>query len=340
MSKLLNWDSPKVNAKYKAETINGISYTLWKQALWKYIHRIDLGLGTLNILKCVKEKKMKSNLLNNIILMMTEEVSINNATLPIAMKELYLLFKSTEDFTYVKKMYILISNSDKCRLITDIKATFILTPYPIKDLNYLATIHKKMAPEYGEMYNFTYTLEETLVLMKECLLSDDRSKSLMYLSYYIRVGYIKLSGAQKLWRMLHQVIVNQSPILKDIIESLRYFYVNISREEKIYYLYQAFLTVIYRDTIDLTLNDHQSVSTEIQTKFPLKETTFIEIEEESECTKFKSDVWRNYYVTFNHLLSLYNENVLEEEPEGSTFLEYTEDIQYAEEEIVQCLDEE
>jgi len=66
MSKLLNWDTPKVNAKYKAETINGISYTLWKQALWKYIHRLDLGLGTLNILKCVKEKKMKSNLQSNI----------------------------------------------------------------------------------------------------------------------------------------------------------------------------------------------------------------------------------------------------------------------------------
>ncbi len=340
MSKLLNWDSPKVNAKYKAETINGISYTLWKQALCKYIHRIDLGLGTLNILKCVKEKKMKSNLLNNIILMMTEEVSVNNATLPIAMKELYLLFKSTEDFTHIKKMYILISNSDKCRLISDIKATFILKPYPIKDSNYLATVHKKMAPEYEEMYNFTHNIEETIFIMKECLLSDDRSKSLMYLSYYIRVGYIKLSGAQKLWRMLHQVIVNQSPILKDIIESLRYFYVNISREEKIYYLYQAFLTVIYRDTIDLTLNDHQSVSTEIQTKFPLKETTFIEIEFSPECTKFKNDTWRNYYTAFNHLLSLYNENALEEEPGESAFLEYTEDIQYVEEEIVQCLDEE
>jgi len=340
MSKLLNWDTPKVNAKYKAETINGISYTLWKQALWKYIHRLDLGLGTLNILKCVKEKKMKSNLLNNILLMMVEEVSINNATLPIAMKELYLLFKSTEDFSYIQKMYILISNSPKCRLISDIKAAFVLSPYPLKDRTYLMTCHKKIAQEYELMYSFTYTLDETLVLMKECLCSDDKTKVLIYLSYYIRVKYIALSGAQKLWRMLQQVIVNESPILKEIIESLRYFYVNITREEKIYYLYQAFLTVIYRDNLELTLNDHTSIITEIQTKFPLKETTFIEIEENTECTKFKNVTWRNYYISFNHLLSLYNENALEEEPEESTFLEYTEDTQYVEEEIVQCQDEE
>jgi hypothetical protein len=327
MKKPPTWDNPKIIAKYKAETINGVPFTLFKLALQKFMRKkeLSLGLGTLNILKHVTEQKMKSNLLNRMILAMTEDVNIHNPMLPIKMKELYINYKSTGDFTNIQNMYIILYNSDKCRIIHDIKSTFALSPYYISDLKFFEVTHTEMAPEYAFMYKFTYTQEETLDLIKDKLI-DKSYDVFIYLSYYIRKKYIALSGAQKVWRILNKMV---EPPVKDIIESLRYFYVNLTHTEKIYYLYHAILIVINIDKLDLT---PVTIPTETyRVKFPLIDNKFPDyVSDENddivdESIVYKNPVFRNYQITFKHLLSIYNENeigiIQEESVEELSFLE-------------------
>jgi hypothetical protein len=335
------WDNPKIIAKYKAETINGVSFTLFKMALRKFMlmKELSLGLGTLEILKHITEQKMRSNLLNKMILSMTEDVNIHNPMLPITMKELYIDYKNTGDFTNIKNMYILLYNSDKCRIIHDIKATYALSPYYISDLKFFENTHAEMAPEYAFMYKFTYTQEETLDFIKEKLI--DRSYDVfIYLSYYIRKKYIALSGAQKIWRILNKIA---DPSIKDIIESLRFFYVKFTITEKIYYLYHAILLVINIDKLILTpviipSEPGRSKCPLIDNKFPeYISDDNIDIIDES--TVYKNPIHRNYQITFKHLLSIYNENELGPLQEESAFSESVEETVSLQEEYYEVQEE-
>jgi hypothetical protein len=147
----------KVVTKFRSESINDIPFSVYKSTIQKFLRRNHLkkGLGTLKILinfdnGTPEGDKLVSNIINRHIVMMSEEISINNPTLPVLMKNLYDEFLISRGYNLIYSMYKELCNSKKCRLLSDLKSTFNLQPYYLADKEVLQQMHEKIIKKYFE----------------------------------------------------------------------------------------------------------------------------------------------------------------------------------------------
>ncbi len=319
-----------VSTKFRHENINGISLSVFKSAIQKFLRRDEryMGLGTLKIMEnfdmdTKESDKIISNIINRMIVMMSEEIGINNAMLPVLMKTLYENFLETKDYEIVYEMYNSLCNSEKCRLLSDIKTTFNLMPYPSDDLNDLELKHIKLISENKEivkMYDYIYDSDVTLLKIKKSLLSESKKyDSFIYLSHYLRENYHLKNGFSKLWKIVIGVSCEKT---LPIIQALKYFYTKMTHKEKFLYFYQAMHTIIHKDELSYEPLKYSKplkecfVYTLLDIKFPdyvydihtgnnKKNTVDFALEGayvKNECVKFKNDEWRKNYIKFKKML--------------------------------------
>lgn len=274
------WKVSNVDRRYRCESIDGIKLSVYKSAIQKYMRRnkCGKGLGTLRLMSNFNDgsdegNKIVSNIVNRMIAMMSEDVGISNATLPIKMRILYEKFLEVRNYNYLYIMYKELCISNKCRLLSDLKSTYNLMPYYLKDMKKLKSLHKKIICEEQvplcNMYDMNMTEEETLKKIDQCL----KVKSydvFVYVSHYMLRDYISGRGGLKIWNV---IMNNASEEVVDIVEALKYFYTKMTHKEKYLYIYQSILTILHESTLDLEISRYEKITSE-DFKYPLKDHKF------------------------------------------------------------------
>jgi hypothetical protein len=202
-------------------------------------------------------------------------------------------------------------------------------PYLSDDMNDLNLKHNKLISENKEivkMYDFLYDSDDTLIKIKESMSSKSKKyDSFIYLSHYFRKNYHARNGFSKLWKIVKDMsCVKTLPI----IESLKYFYTKMTHKEKFLYYYQAIHTIIHKEELNYEPVKYSKTSKDCYVfsfpdiKFPdyvydihtgnnKKNTVDFALEGayvKNECTKFKNDTWRKYYIEFKKMLENIKEN--------------------------------
>jgi hypothetical protein len=166
-------------------TYNDYSPNELKSALQKYIRRKELDkarycLVELDLFSLVEQsskatdkekksaKRLRTNLVNRLIAIMSEDIGICNPFLPIKMWKLYDMWRIHRDSdlgrTYLIGMLDLLLVHKRLRLISHYKSVYNLAPYYIDDksFNVLDAIHKKLlkdgnhSHEYDMMYGHNH----------------------------------------------------------------------------------------------------------------------------------------------------------------------------------------
>lgn len=91
------------NTKFRCENVDGITLSVIKSALQKFIRRNELELGTrlltltrgFDNLDCKDSKKIISNIVNRLVVSSCEEVNINDVNSVIMIYNLYKNFTET-----------------------------------------------------------------------------------------------------------------------------------------------------------------------------------------------------------------------------------------------------
>jgi hypothetical protein len=210
------------------------------------------GLGTLRLMSNFNDgsddgNKLVSNIINRQIVMMSEEISINNPNLPVLMKRLYERFLMSRNYNFIYVMYKELCKSGKCRLLSDLKATFNLKPYYLDNAEALQKNHEKIIANedspLSELYQLELTEEETLKLIKQSLLGSSYD-AFVYVSHYLLKDYIAGRGGPKLWKVIVSCASEES---EETVNALKFFYIKMTHKEKMLYLYQAMLTIIHQE---------------------------------------------------------------------------------------------
>jgi hypothetical protein len=277
--------------KFRSESINGISFAVYKSAIQKFVRRDECkkGLTVLKILRNFEKdekngKKLVSNIINRLVVMMSEEISINNALLPVKFRKMYEEFEKGRNYEIIYKMYVELCLSRKCRLLSDLKAAYINKGKEIEELE----------------------IEDLLKLIEKNIKKYD---VFIYISYYLNKEF----SIQKLWKLIIKC-TNAENV--EIITSLKYFYTKMTHKEKKLYLFQSILTIINWDELrkekesieesvvsmeefeefsgnfpDYVYDMHTGNKKKNRTDF-VNEGAYIV----NECTKYKNEEWRKMYI--------------------------------------------
>lgn len=327
----------KISSAYRYENINGVKLDVFKSAIQKFLRRSEYkkGLGTLKILRQYETlenaegNKIITNILNRIVVMMTEEVNINNPMLPVLMQDLYTKFHVTRNYIYLYVMYKTVALSKKCRLISDIKTRFNLEPYYEAANRTISVLdeHKKLIENESEplksMYNKQYPFNSTYV--------NNFTDELQNKNYDAYVSLHKIfSNKSEVWKAIISVANKTgNKNLQQVINSLQFFNKKMTHKEKPLYMYQAVLTLILRDQLTFIPVELCKVSLNKDFENPfvpgkdnifpdyvydvhtsagrnLKKTAFDFAMEGSlvtdECTEFLNVEWRANYIKFKKMI--------------------------------------
>jgi hypothetical protein len=117
-----------------------------------------------------RARSLRTNLINRLVVMISEEVNIHSIGLSVAALDMYQKWRATRDHEESRQHLLLfysrLLTSEKCRIIRDYKTIFNLPPYylPGSQWGRLVTLHKKLLKEQGpELYKLNYKQEVSSV---------------------------------------------------------------------------------------------------------------------------------------------------------------------------------
>lgn len=186
----MEFKAKNVATTFRNENIDGIHFSVFKSAMQKFIRRDEhsMGLGTMMMLKNFDTPdgaKLVSNIINRNIIIMSEEVGINEPMLPVVFRNMHEKFIKSRDYQIVIDMYLLLCKSKKCRLVSDVKTFYLLSPYS----KIQEKIHKKMILDEDPFLMNIHTLDletdELIVKIREQLLEKSYN-TFVYLSLYLK----------------------------------------------------------------------------------------------------------------------------------------------------------
>ena len=268
---------------YRAErTYNDYKPGDLKSALQKYIRRkeadkaryclIDLDLFSLveesdkSTGKQIKDaKRMRTNMVNRLIAIMSEDIGICNPYLPIKMWSAYDKWRSHRDNTSGRKhlmnMLDLLMVHKRLRLISNYKSVYNLAPYYIEDKSFekLDALHKKLLKdgghnhEYDMMYgrNHEKLNEVTKANIMKHLKNDDESVFCIIHNIYRNKDTKMIATVITIIKSLLAKDMKYTNITKSV-EALHNFYRLMTHKEKPIYFYQIVLLYLNRDKISST----------------------------------------------------------------------------------------
>lgn len=273
-------DLGNIVTTYRAErTFNDYKPGDLKSALQKYIRRKEIDkarycLIELDLFSQVEQsatatergkrdaKRLRTNMVNRLIAIMSEDIGICNPYLPIKMWCVYDMWRSHRDNNSGRKhlmnMLDLLLVHKRIRLISHYKSVYNLAPYYINDKSFekLDAIHKKLLKdgghdhEYDMMYGHNHEkLNEVSKgnIMKH-LKNDDESVFCIIHNMYRNKDTKMITTTIGIIKGLLSKDHKYANLVKSV-EALHNFYKLMTHKEKPIYFYQIVLLYLNRDKI-------------------------------------------------------------------------------------------
>lgn len=270
----------------RGKTEHGISLSLIKSALQKYIRRgeTEKAIGclhetnTLLLLENANEeecilfrlqnkqnalsqkvinqfgKAQRTNIANRLLVMVSEEVNIHDHPLiPVYTWELYNLFikhrNTPQSIHYLASIAVILSNAKKGRIISYLKSAFNLPPFYVKE---------SKRRQYNDFHS-----QRVLAKFADI---EQRSSSMMY-NFETFINCFESNQIEKVFRCIGKMCENKSQseikklfkniwehLLKNItnrsISALYEIYNKMTHLEKPLYLYHALLLKMYHEKLN------------------------------------------------------------------------------------------
>ncbi|CAF2382758.1 unnamed protein product [Rotaria sp. Silwood2] len=229
--------------------------------------------------------RIRSNMINRLIAMMSEDVGPCNSQLPSKMHNFYLQWikyrREISSRTILIQMYHCLANENikRIRLLSDLKTVYNLPEYPMKT----DKLHRQLLEKFQmkQLINIMYenecrgkTKQDIYELIVEHL-SIKSELAYAYLSVLFKRNDQTIIN-QQLWPYL----IRTSPFSHSA-QALAFFYKTLKHKEHYLYLYHAMAFIIYEDSIrkiDQQTNDLLDINVDQLYKDHLNEGTKIELD--------------------------------------------------------------
>jgi len=222
-------------------------------------------------------RRLRTNMFNRLVVMMSEKVSISAWWMPSKIFELYQKWMenrgNASSRKYLIDMYLYLTSQKMIRLISDLHSVYLVPPDYVKakQMGDLMQIHSNIQKQYPNIYaeqtkvgNVTWTVNTGRYQSKLQPCIDGIVYNLEigsdHVFYWIKKlnDYAKMHGVPKcqcvrvVWAILHGFINRNSEyaFVRDQICALEKFYKRMTHKEKPIYLYHAVLLIVRRNEID------------------------------------------------------------------------------------------
>ncbi|CAF0887041.1 unnamed protein product [Adineta ricciae] len=197
--------------------------------------------------------RMRSNMINRLVAMMSEDVGPCNSRLPSQIYRLYLQWIKTRREPSSRKtlleLYYFVANdkTQRIRLLSDLRTIYNLPEYLTENKH----LHRKLLEKFEmtELIDVMYENQskgKTKQQLCDLIIEHLKKKSELAFAY-LSVLFQRNDQAlinQRLW----PYIIQKSPF-PDSTKALAFFYKTLKHKEHYLYLYHAMAFIIYEDTI-------------------------------------------------------------------------------------------
>ncbi len=225
-------------------------------------------------------QRLRTNMVNRLVVMMSEEVNISAWWMPLKIHELYQQWvdnrANASSRKYLVDMYLYLTSQKMIRLISDLKSVFLLPPDYVKpkQMSDLTQIHRNIEVLYPGIYSdeadvgeIDWDLDGYPANLQPCIkgIIYNLEKGSDHVFFWIN----KLCDLEKedktpkfkyirmVWAILYRFIDRYSEyeFVRETISALEEFFKMMGHQEKPIYLYHAVLLLIRRDEIDWSSTD-------------------------------------------------------------------------------------
>ncbi|MFN2127473.1 MAG: hypothetical protein ACK2TU_06400, partial [Anaerolineales bacterium] len=225
-------------------------------------------------------QRLRTNLINRLVVMMSEEVSISAWWMPLKILELYQKWVNNRGNTtsrkYLVDMYLYLTSQEMIRIISDIHSVYQLLDYAkpkkMSDTE-LKQIRKRLEKKYPHIYKdqgkvgkvkWTISTGQYQSILQPCIDgivynleigSDNIFYWIKKLNDYAKQhGIPKYKCTRIVWELLYSFIDRNKEyaFVRVVICALEEFYKRMTHKEKPIYLYHAVLLIVRRKEIDWT----------------------------------------------------------------------------------------
>jgi len=224
-----------------------------------------------------RAKAIRSNMVNRLVVMMSEEVNISAWWMPSKILYLYEKWIENRDNALSRKflvdMYLYLTSQKMIRIISDLHSVYLLPPDYVKakQMKDLMQIHKTIQKRYPTVYsgqtevgevNWEVEMGSYPSTIQTCIqgIIYNLQKGSDHVFFWIK----KLCDIEKedkipkykymkiVWKILHSFIDRNSQykFVRDTIIALQKFYTRMGHREKPIYLYHAVLLMVRRKEIN------------------------------------------------------------------------------------------
>ena len=222
-------------------------------------------------------QRIRTNMVNRLVVMMSEEVSISAWWMPLKIMELRNKWLENRGNLSSQKflvdMYLTLTSQRMIRLISDLHSVYLLPPDYVKEkhMNTLMRIHGTIQTRYPEIYsaqakvgqvNWTVSPSKYPVAVQRCVqgIIYNLEIGCDHVFFWIKQLRIlekrdkvpKYRYLNIVWAILDRFI-NQNKdygYVRNVIYALHAFYKSMTHKEKPIYLYHAVLLLARRNKID------------------------------------------------------------------------------------------
>jgi hypothetical protein len=229
-------------------------------------------------------KRIRTNMVNRLVVMMSEEVSISAWWMPSKILELYENWMENRNHPLGRKFlvdkYLSLTSQKMIRLISDIHSVYLVPPSYVKpgQMDDLNRIHQEIQVRYPKVYSgqaevgavkWGVDLGKHPSKIQPCIegILYNLEKGSDNVFFWIRKlfeleledGVCRYKYVKIVWDILHRFIdINREyEFVRETICALRKFHKMMTHREKPIYLYHAVLLLVRRNEIDWSLKDHQ-----------------------------------------------------------------------------------
>lgn len=202
---------------------------------------------------------LRTNTMNRLVVMLSEEVNVHDVWLPVAAREHYVRWCAKRDADAGRDelvaLYRRIVAAEKCRVVSDYRTVYNLAPHYLPDDEHeaLVALHQDMLrTQAPDLYRVNYAQGHEAMSADELArraLTEARSgrdEALFWCGRLVE----RRDAARAIVALWEGLLA--SGFARESIAALRFFYGAMTHREKPIYLYHAVLLVALRDRLDAT----------------------------------------------------------------------------------------
>lgn len=220
-------------------------------------------------------QRVRSNMINRLVVMMSEEVSVSAWWLPIKVKELYQKWcenrGAPDSRKHLVDTYLYLTSQRMIRLISDLKSVYLLPPDYVKPkqmddlvriLDWITALYPAVYSDLAKVgdvdWDLTDCQENLRIYIKGIVYNLERGSDHVF-HWIHRLcdleknhGVTKYKYVEAVWEILYRFIAKypEYKFVEEAISALEFFFRKMGHREKPIYLYHAALLLIRRNEID------------------------------------------------------------------------------------------